>query len=101
MSNEFIKPVVTIELAEYNALQKYIERLESNYYGDNPYKTALEDIIHFLFNGQQPDSFLTTKGGLASIQMIMSRNNLYVGPNPFNKDIKILLNQKTCGKTFQ
>ncbi len=94
MSEEYKKPLVTIELAEYNALQKYIEKLESNYYGDNPYKNALEDVIQFIFNGKLPSNFTETKGGIASIHQLLSNHRLYISPSPFNSELNISLNKK-------
>ena len=94
MSEEYKKPLVTIELAEYNALQKYVEKLESNYYGDNPYKNALEEIIQFIFNDKLPFNFPETKGGIALFHQLLSRHKLYISPNAFNPELTIILNKK-------
>ena len=46
------KPLVTIELDEYNKMLKYIALLDESI-GDNPYKSALENIVREIFLNPQ------------------------------------------------
>lgn len=45
---EFHKPLVTIELAEYNSMLKLIKTLEEN--PSNVFKEVLDEFVHYTYN---------------------------------------------------
>lgn len=54
---EYTKPLVTLELAEYNSILKYIQTLEEILANkDEPYKKALEEICTKFYGGSMNQS---------------------------------------------
>ena len=69
------KPLVTIELDEYLAMQKYIKVLEGI---DNPFKTALETFIATFYSRVHPSPSIYNLQdiSLTVIKDILDDNNL-------------------------